>query len=120
MSNLVKAIMATQTQDRKYIKTSKLFLDVVSIEEKSNITYTPNIATLYNIRAIFESRATILDDDRMALSEAIRRSKQQIIEAIFGEFRQDFRMIEYHLYNYDFEKAEDALHNMEIKMFSDE
>ena len=58
--------------------------------------------------------------DEYALGHAIGRTKNQVIEAVFGEFRQDFRLIEKHLYNYEFEEAATALRRMEDKMFSTE
>ena len=78
----------------------------------------------YRIGITIESDCFVSDLDKLqndrALHEAIQRTKQQVIEAIFGEFRQDFRIIERLLYNYEFEEAATAVRVMEQKMFSTE
>lgn len=126
MSNLVKAIVASDTGDRVFIKKkcSKLFQNVFDIQEDYGTTYVPEIAKLYKIGV--HIGATCAVPERLSAAEqdvygaAIKRTKEQVIEAIFGEFRQDFRLVEQHLYNYDFEAAADALRNMEKKMFTAE
>ncbi len=120
MSNLVKAISATDSGDRKYIKqnTSQLFQDVFSGREEVQTIYVPDIARVYKIGITLGSTCVVAEHMEGALSEAIYRTKQQVIEAVFGEFRQDFRTIERHLYNYEFEEAATALRAMEDRMFT--
>jgi HAMP domain-containing protein len=127
MSNLVKAIAATDTGDRKLIKekTSRLFQDVFSMRELvEDFGPAPSVAKLYRIGVTLGSTCVVTETeylkDEYALGHAIGRTKKQVIEAVFGEFRQDFRLIERHLYNYEFEEAATALRRMEDKMFSTE
>ena len=129
MSNVVKAIAATDTGERRIKpEKSRLFQDMFSMKEeisedlgrdgwaKTMIRYRIGI-TIGN--DCFVSNFDALKN-ASALHEAIQRTKQQAIEAIFGEFRQDFRIIERHLYNYEFEEAATAVRAMEQKMFSTE
>ena len=55
-----------------------------------------------------------------ALTLAINRTKQQVIEGIFGEFRPYFRRIEKAIYDYDYDKAGELLYEMERLMFEPE
>ena len=124
MSNVVKAIAATDTGERriKPVK-SRLFQDVFSMKEISQ-DLPVDAMIRYRIGITIGSDCFVSDLDKLqndsALHEAIQRTKQQVIEAIFGEFRQDFRIIERHLYNYEFEEAATAVRAMEQKMFSTE
>jgi hypothetical protein len=52
-----------------------------------------------------------------ALIYAIERTKRQVIEAIFGEFRADFRNIERALYDSNIEEARVMFHALEDRMF---
>jgi hypothetical protein len=56
----------------------------------------------------------------IALTESILRTKRQVIEGIFGEFRPHFRRIEKAIYNYNYEEAGRLLHEMERVMFEPE
>lgn len=126
MSNLVKAIAATDTGERTYIKQkmSKLFQDVFSVREDMQTTYAPEIAVVYKIGVTLGNQVMVPEFAKLqnenALTLAIERTKEQIIEAVFGEFRQDFRLIEKLLYDYDFEGAATALRAMEQKMYTTE
>lgn len=123
MSNLVKAIMATDTGERKLIKSSssQLFRDVFSAREDTCQVYTPDIGTLYRIGVTLGSQVLVPDHtglrDPNALEKAVRRTKEQVIEAVFGEFRPMIRQIELHLHNYEHEEAARLLGEMERKMF---
>lgn len=127
MSNVVKAIAATDTGSR-IIKSDKsqLFQDVFNVKEDIGTRgYHDNILKEYRIGITLGSKCYVSELDYTkhgdnVLQEAIKRTKQQVIEAIFGEFRQDFRLIERNLYNYEFEQAASALRVMERRMFSEE
>lgn len=120
MSNVVKAIVAADTGDRKFLKqkTSKLFQDVFDVREETHTIYTPEIAKVYRIGVTIGEQVVV--PEYMHLDHGINRVKGQVIEAIFGEFRQDFRMVEKLLYDYDFEGAATALRDMEMKMYTTE
>ena len=128
MSNVVTAIIATDTGNRRVIPVkSTLFQDVFKkTENLSEVYHAGEFAKVYKIGITIGDQVMVSELDAIrssennALSLAIERTKEQVIEAIFGEFRQDFRIIERHLYNYDFEKAATAVRAMETKMFSTE
>lgn len=125
MSQLVKAITAVDTGQRKQITDSfsPLFNDVFSRKELLEDSYhnPAFVAKLYKIgitlgaQAIVNEADTINDVD--ALSLAIERTKRSVIEAVFGEFRQDFLQINNALYDRDFQKARSLLTVFEQKMF---
>ena len=125
MSNLVKAIAASDTGERKVVPVrSKLFQDVFSMREDFSDLKYEKVAKVYRIGVTLGNTCMVTDTDYLkdqyALGRAIQRTKEQVIEAVFGEFRQDFRMIEKLLYDYDFEGAATALRAMERKMYSTE
>lgn len=127
MSNVVKAITATDTGERRIKSTkSRLFQDVFDMKEEiASVQAHGEVLKQYRIGITLGNKCVVSEFDALqsgerGLHEAIGRTKQQVIEAIFGEFRQDFRIIERHLYNYEFEEAATAVRAMEQKMFSEE
>ena len=123
MSQLVNAIRASDTGDRKLLdgKFTPLFEDVFSVKEtirKDPLDY----ATIYQIGVTLGNRAIVSEFENVknvdALTEAIERTKRSIIEAVFGEFRQDFRLLENAIYDRDFLAARNLLVKFEEKMFS--
>ena len=129
MSQVVKAITAVDTGDRRAIPKglSPLFTDVFQKREDWNELHTTSaeVVTMYKIgvtlgNTIAVNQFEVLKNGHSPLEEAVYRAKQSIIEAIFGEFRSDFRMIEQALYNYDYEKVRVLLNKMEERMYSTE
>lgn len=127
MSQVVKAIVATDSTNRKLITKglSPLFKDVFQPRsEISDVTDSRQfVAKEYRIGVQIGSQAHVVDHEYLkdpdALYEAIVRTKMQVIEAIFGEFRQDFRRIEKAIYDFNYEEAGKLLHAMEHKMFEE-
>lgn len=127
MSQLARAIVATNTGQRREVRPnlSPLFLNIfdgkASIQE---VSHTPNIQCQYRIEVRLGAECwvshfeTMTQDNSLLL--AIERTKAQVIEAVFGEFRQDIRMIEQAVWNHDTETAGRLLHELERKMFSPE
>src|SRR5574343_415315 len=100
MSQLVKAIMARYTGDRKLQESfSPLFKAVFNSRELLSETHTTSFesAKIYEIQVTLGMRTTVTESDALgdkdALSEAILRTKKAVIEACFGEFREDFFLI---------------------------
>ena len=127
MSQVSKAIVAIDTGDRKYIpKTlSPLFQDVFSAKaEIQNVNTPTDIGVIYRIDCRMGAKAIVTEYNQMrhsgALEEAIMRTKRQIIEGVFGEFRPHFRRIEKAIYDYDYNEAGRLLHEMERIMFEPE
>lgn len=119
MSQLVKAIAATDTRERKFIPggLSPLFTSYFSSNATSEETYhTGEVLTAYRIEA--RIGAQVLAKQDADLAQAIVRTKQNVVEAIFGEFRSQFRMIDDALNRYDVEEARKILHKFEDQMFS--
>lgn len=124
MSQVVKAITATDTGDRRLIDSfSPLFRDVFSVKEQISELRGDEIAKVYKIGVTIGNQRMVSEVEQLhyedALTEAIKRTKKGVIEAIFGEFRQDIRHLENAIYDRDFAKARDALRQLEVKMFED-
>jgi hypothetical protein len=124
MSQLSKAIIATDTGERKYIphELSPLFQDIFSAKEEIQQVTTPtDIGKVYRIGCKIGSQAVVSDYDyEDALENAIMRTKRQVIEGVFGEFRPHFRRIEKAIYDHDYNEAGRLLHEMEHIMFEPE
>lgn len=127
MSQLARAILATDTDQRRLIraKLSPLFLDTFIGKATSHeMTHTGDIAYQYRIEARLGATCLVphleVARDNNPLAHAINRTKAQVIEAVFGEFRQDIRMIEQAVWNHDTETAGKLLNELERKMFSPE
>lgn len=125
MSQLSKAIIATDTGERKYIpqKLSPLFQDIFSAKEELQQVTTPtDIGKVYRIGCKIGSQTVVSEGYRHegALEDAIMRTKRQVIEGVFGEFRPHFRRIEKAIYDHDYNEAGRLLHEMEHLMFEPE
>ncbi len=121
MSQVVKAISAADTGDRRYIKDkiSPLFQDVFDV--KSQISElrdsSGQVIKVYKIGVTLGNSVAVSELDQLqnpgSLTEAINTTKRAVIEGIFGEFRPYFRRMEMALANYDTEKARLILHELE-------
>ena len=125
MSQLSKAIIATDTGDRKYIqqKLSPLFQDIFSAKaEMQSVTTPTDIGKVYRIGCKIGSQTVVSEGYQHdgALEHAIMRTKRQVIEGVFGEFRPHFRRIEKAIYDHDYNEAGRLLHEMEHLMFEPE
>lgn len=119
MSEVVNAITATKG-DRFRLKQTKLFNDVFAVREDIQ-TLSPGTEIQYRIGVTLGSQCWVDELSQLkagdAVEMAIERTKRQVIEAIFGEFRTDFRNIERALYNSDIETARVMFHALEERMF---
>ena len=125
MSQLVKAVMAHDTGNRAVLenKFSPLFVDVFEKKEHIDQTYDQClVGKRYRIGVTLGSHTIVSEFDMMqdkdALALAIERAKRSIIEAVFGEFRQDIMQLQNAIYDRDFQKSRTILTNLEDKMFS--
>jgi hypothetical protein len=127
MSQIAKAIVATDTGERKFIpnKLSPLFTDVFSSKSEVSETYSTDgtVGIKYRIGTKIGADCIVTDYDNMqsdnALQHAINRTKRQVIEGIFGEFRPHFRRIEKAIYDHNMEEAGRLLYQMEYQMFEE-
>ena len=124
MSQVVRAIEAHETGNRKLLQDgfSKLFQDVFSVKSQIQEVKCPEVAREYRIGVtigsqVWVSELEVIKQGANVLGEAINRTKRQVIEAIFGEFRHDFMILERALYDRDFQKSRDTLRVIEQKMF---
>lgn len=119
MSKVVNAIMATQ-EDRRRLKQTNLLRDVFAVREDIQ-TVAPGTEIQYRIGVTLGAQCWVSEVEKHknddAVAAAIERTKRQVIEAIFGEFRQDFRSIERALYDSNIEEARVMFHALEDKMF---
>lgn len=122
MSKVVQAIAATRGDKVRSVrqKFSPLFTDVFSVKEDIQ-SISSDLEIQYSISATIGAKVWISESERTqndgAIEYAINRTKRQVIEAIFGEFRQDIRMLERLIYDRDMEGAGKALYELERKMF---
>lgn len=119
MSKVVNSIAATKN-DRVRLKQSKLFQDVFAVREDIQ-TLKHGTEIQYRIGVTLGAQCWIDEAEQMkngmAVEMAVQRTKRQVIEAIFGEFRQDFRSIEHALYDSNIEDARVMFHALEKRMF---
>ena len=89
MSQLVSAVMARDTGNRKIVddRYSQLFQDVFSKVERSVEIMGPLVAKVYRIGVELGVETQVTETQEDELSDAIIRAKRSIIEACFGEFR---------------------------------
>ena len=119
MSKVVNAIMATK-EARRRLKQTKLFQDVFAARE--DIQTVPSGTEIqYKIGVTLGAQCWVSEMEQLknddAIVMAVQRTKRQVIEAIFGEFRADFRSIERALYDSDIETARVMFHALEDRMF---
>lgn len=119
MSKVVNAIMAIKENNCR-VKQTKLFQDVFAVREAIQHLHA-DTETQYRISVTLGAQCWTTDADirnkDTALEMAIKRTKKQVVEAIFGEFREDFRNIERALYDSNLENAREMLYTLERKMF---
>ena len=126
MSQIVRAVTAVDTGQRKVIDNkmfSPLFQDVFQMQERIEDVHSADYITakLYRIGITLGHQAMVTDnnlkDGPDELEYAIERAKKSIVEAIFGEFREDFMRLSNALYDRDYQKAQALLVQFERKMF---
>ena len=115
MSQLTKAVIAKETE-----KLSPLFKDMFRMEERvyeNPDTFTSKVndigVTLKNSVAVNISECSQID----SLEFAIEQTKRRIVEAVFGEFRECFYLLDSAINNHDFSRAKLLLEEFHHKMF---
>lgn len=121
MSQLVKALQAVDSGDRLLLRSKKssLFDDTVSIKAES--FNDPMVGLRYRVGCKIEASCVVSPASGLSYGdkgeEATYRVKRQIVEAIFGEFRNDIIRIHAALNDYDVDSARDLLAALERNMF---
>lgn len=118
--------MSKLTQQIETRRTGKEFVllnEYVAVTEQLNnpVKYEYGRVVEYRIMSTFGSIQRLdqaaLDACPSLLDKAIKRTKQGIIEAVFGEFRQDIQLLYKHLYNRDIDKAIYVVEDLDKRMF---
>jgi hypothetical protein len=125
MSQIARAVQYHDTGVRKerLLKLSPLFEQMVEVKSAVNDIRTPYIYRTYQIQLKLSNQFTINEyelvqaKDDIPLTQAVKRAKVQMIEAVFGEFRPHIRRIEQAIYDYRMEEAGRLLQEMERQMF---
>lgn len=126
MSQIVRAITSHKAGERKILNGaySPLFRDLFDVNSSmsKDINIQGSFASKYSITVKIGADVWVSEEEsyasgRLALTEAINRTKRHVVEAIFGEFRQDLMQIQRALYDNDFKKSRELLDSLELKMF---
>jgi len=117
MSKLLELVNARTTGKRKIIPTSLSYIsDVVGVQETYNkVPY----GIEYVIGAQLGAKVFVAEESSESLSFAVEKVKQSIVEAVFGEFRLDFRKLNEALCNQDLDAIRKRLIEFENRMFRD-
>ena len=116
MSKLAKEVFADSYSTRVTVATS-LLSDILTVNE--TIDQISPIFREYSISANFRCRTVLPENDSDALEYAVKMAKRSIVEAVFGEFREDFYKIHNALQEQNLHKAQKLLHNMQYRMFEE-
>ena len=117
MSKLAKEVFVDPSISRRVVVPNSLLADVLAVDE--SIEYTSPILREYRISANFRCRTVLPENDSDALEYAVKTAKRSIVEAVFGEFREDFYKIHNALQEQNIHKAQKLLHNMQYRMFEE-
>ena len=117
MSKLSENLKAYPTGNR-YVQTPTL--NCVSFKTTSYETLPWQVE--YSLECKIGSTFVVqpgnsLHDTAVSVQSALYRCKRQILEEIFGEFRQDLYNLDVALYNQDYEKAKTLLDGVIKNMF---
>lgn len=117
--------MAHDTGERKVLgeKFSPLFADVFERKEHVEHVHTTEfeVGKKYRIGVTLGAQVFVSEFDTFqnkdAIALAVERTKRSIVEAVFGEFREDMMRLQNAIYDRDFQTSRTLLTNLEQKMF---
>lgn len=114
MSKLSEMIQAKQTSERRHVMAPMPAL--VDIDYSCTALPGDPLHYVYEMNVTLGCQAVIRQGsgDADVKLKVIRR---QVVEAIFGEFREDIYTIERALMNYDTDKAAQAVSDLYRRMF---
>jgi hypothetical protein len=118
MSNLVKLINARRGSEHKAILSpinSICSIDDGYVDVEYGVQYS--IGVKFGSSVFVDEGANYRD--AFTLVNAVGQVKRSVVEAVFGEFRQDFRDIEQLIYSHNFSAVAKRLRQFEQKMFDD-
>lgn len=121
MSRIARAVYAKETGNKRYVEESKIFSNIFKKEESITESYmNPLIQKQYRITVKLEKDAWVNSTDtEWKLSESIHETKKMIIEAVFGEFREDLMLLRESILNRDQDAALRQLYELDKRMFEE-
>lgn len=114
MSKLSEMIKAAQTSERRAV-IEPLIDFRTTVERAGPASYPEHY--VYNFKAEFGCSATVKYGAKGDLDQKVRMIRRQVVEYIFGEFREDIHAIERALFDYDTQAAEKLVGDLYRKMF---
>ncbi len=118
MSKIVSMIKATDT-GRRSLKRERLS-KMMTIHENVETDFASQYNMLYRIEVKLGAQATVDAHDADRLKYAIDNTKRNVIEYMFGEFRQYFRELNIALWEEDTKAAMEILERFERQMFEED
>lgn len=115
MSKLSEMIRASQTNERRCVMTP--LMSLTSIMESPNTDRLSPMYYVYSFKAELGCEATVQYGATGELDAKLKVIRRQVIEAVFGEFRDDIHAIQRALMSYDTQKASDATDELYRRMF---
>jgi hypothetical protein len=119
MSELSKQIKAVQTNVRKPIYSP--MQSYLSVQSDHTSLDRGNIGSVYNLGVTLQTSVIITEGPHISdrLQTALEETKRGIIQAVFGEFREDLHNIRNLAYNFDSDGVLDAVRKLESRMFGE-
>lgn len=113
MSKLAEMIQAAQTNERRHVFTP--LIDIRSEVHPVNRARPDHY--IYELKAAFGCNVTIKFGDHGEADHKLKMIRRQVIEAVFGEFRENLHEIQRALANYDCAAATEAVKDLYDRMF---
>lgn len=114
MSKLSEMIRESQTSERRCVMTPIMRFTSTMTEIPACLS---PIHYVYELKAEFGCKATVQYGAKGELDTKLRIVRKQVIDAVFGEFREDIYAIQRALFNYDTDKAIELVGDLHHRMF---
>lgn len=115
MSKLAFMIQASQTNERRHV-FSPLVDFKSSVESMPSAMHSP-MHYVYKLKAEFGCTAIVQYGNQGELDSKLRTIRHQVVNEVFGEFRDDIYAIQRALIDYDTVKAAELVQAMYVRMF---
>ena len=119
MSKLIKLLSAYKSREVPiYLSPISQITNIT--EEYTNLPYGREYLIKVSIGAKVVITEQSLRSSKETLELAVRDTKRQVAEEVFGEFRPHIKSIITALWNRDYDTARELVYKLEEDMFSDE